>query len=454
MEYELTDIGPCRKRLVLKFEAAEVDKALDDSYAEVDNYVQIKGFRRGKAPRRILEKKFSKEARQGTEERLTEKNVRETIEKEKLAVLGPVTPQTAAGTLQPGAPYALTVEFDFRPDFELPEYKGLEFNARPEAIPEEKVDAGIERFRKMFAKHDPVDGPAEVGDILNVNFRGSVEGKEFMHMLDKNLRVEGDQLFGMPYPELIEKFKGAKAGDRANVQINLPDEHPDETLRGKLADVEIEVNNVQRPRLPELTDEFAANLGMANLASFRERIRTNLINEEMLAVRTKQEQEIIDQMIAATSFPIPETFVKNETEAILNHERMEASRRGLAGEALAKAVEEKRPEAMQTAERRVRWEIISSRIVEKEGIEVSQAEIANHVDALAHSYNTTPAKILQRVKEFNGVPAMIKEIMDIKVIQFIIDNSKSGKNASGQRAEDIEKANSAAADVGNKPGAE
>lgn len=451
MEYELSDIGPCRKSLVLKFTADDVEAALADSYAEVDRHVQIKGFRKGRAPRNILEKKFGREARMGAEESLAEKNVGPTLEKEKVAVFGNLDNKTEPESLKPGAPYEIKVEFDIRPDFELPDYKGLELKEQPVAVEEEAVDEGVERFRKMFASYDTVDGAAEKGDVLNVNFKGSSGGKEFMNMEDKNLRVEGEQLFGMPYPELESKFVGVKAGDTVELTINLPEDHPDPELKGKPADIVINTIQVQRPKLPEINDEFAANLGMQDLATFRDRVRSNLMSEALMAVRVKQEQEIIDQLIGATSFPIPEHSVKLETEAILNHERMELMRKNVAGEELEKALAEKRDDAAKTAERRVRWEIISSRIVEAENLQVTQQEISNHIESLAQSYNTTPAKIIQRVKEFDGIPAMLKEIMDIKVLHFLIENAKGGAGDAEKRAEDIVKANAEASSAASEP---
>lgn len=452
MEHELTDIGVCRKSMVLKFSAEEVDKALDESYAEVDQHVQIKGFRRGKAPRRLLEKKFRREARMGAEERLYENAVRPAIEKENVAVFGSLDNKTVPESLEPVKPYEIRVEFDIRPEFALPDYKGMELQEQPVAVAEEKVDEGMERFRKMFANYDPVEGEAGIGDVLNVDFKGSSAGKEFMNMQDKNLRVEGGQLFGLPYPELESKFKGARAGDKIDLVINLPEDHPDDDLKGKPAEVEIVVKQVQRPRLPELTDEFAANLGMKDIASFRARIRSNLMSEALVAVRVKQEQEIIDRLIAASSFPIPGHATELETEAILNHERLELGRKGVLGEALEKEIAGKRAEAEKTAERRVRWEIISSRIVEEEKLQVTQEDISNHVEALAQSYNTTPARVIQRVKEFNGVPAMLKEIMDIKTLQFLLDNSKGGAGESARRAEDIGNANAEASDAAGSSG--
>ncbi len=445
-KYKISDIGPCRKKMDFWFSVEEVASALDDSYKQVDQYVQIKGFRKGKAPRRMLEKKFAREAGLTAEEKLQEDSILPSIKKENISLLGQVKVTTPSGTLEAGEPYSFSVEFDVRPDFEMPQYKGLDLKEQPIAVSEEQVAAGLERFRKMFASYDDVDGAAELGDILEVDFRGAVEGKEIINMKDQKLRVEGDTLFGLPYPDLEAKFKGAKAGDKVELTITLPEDHPDIDLMGKDAQIEIDVKKVQRPNYPEMTDEFAANLGMNSISAFRDRIRNNLMNEAIMAARNDKEKQIIDTLIAATSFPVPQDIVEDEAQAIINSRRLEMLRNGMPEDRVDGALAAAKTEMEDMALRRVRWEIISSRIVEQENIQVSQAEIQNHVEALAKTYNTTPAKLIQSAKEYNGVAAMIKEILDFKVMQFIIDNSQSAE-ASTKRAEEIENSNAAAADI-------
>ncbi len=448
MEYELTDIGPCRKRLILNFSADEVSKVLGESYAEVDNHVQIKGFRRGKAPRRILEKKYGREAILGAEDILAERNVNQTVEKEKIVLLGNADKITEKGILKDGEPYKLEYEFDIRPDFEMPEYKNLNLHKVALPVTDEALDERMENIRHMFAKYDPVEEPAQKEDILNVDFKAEVEGNEIMNMADRNLRVEGDRLFGLPFPELEEKFVGVKAGDKVELTIDLPADHPEEELQGKPAKVEIVVKRVERPILPELTDDFAASIGMSSIADFRNRIRLNMDQEAAMEARREQEKEVLDQLIAKVDFPVPEKYVKEKASFIVRDRVNELARQGQG----VPDMEALKKEADIEADRQTRWEIFASRIADAENIQVSNQEVSRHVERLAQSFNTTPAKIVQRIRDFNGGPAMVKEIMDIKVMQLIIDSAKQPGGIIAKTADETESANADAAQTATNSG--
>lgn len=428
MEYELKDAGPCQKTLSLKFSADDIDAAFTESYEEINNHVQIKGFRKGKAPRRTLEKRFAAEAASGVRDVLLEKNLTETIKNENLLIIGSVINTNTKDVPAPKQPFALEFKLDVAPDIELPQYEGLDIQAKPVEVSDAEVDKALERYRKMFANYKPVDGPAEPGDVLDVDFIAAVDGQELMNMKDQRLRVEGDILFGLPCPELQEKFVGAKAGDKIDLIVTLPDDHQDETLRGKAVQVEVSVKGVERGELAELNDAFAAGLGMNTLAEFRDRIKSNLIREAMLESRTKQEEEIIDKLLAETAFEIPGHLVKPEADALLEQRRQRLQRTGSREPGLSALVEQFRPEAEKLAERKVRWGVLATKIGEKEDIKVTNEDLAAQVEALASSYNTTPAKIIQRIREFDGVGPMAAEILSIKVIQCIIDNVKGGKN--------------------------
>lgn len=426
MEYELSEVGPCRKKMVLKFSVEDMDKAFNESYREINGYVQIKGFRKGHAPQRTLEKRFGEEAASGARRYLTDQHLNDVIKESDLKLLGGVADKTQ-GMPVPHMAYQIELELDVMPEFDLPAYTGLELADQPSEVDEAAVDEALERYRKMFANYEPVDGPAQEGDVLKVDFIAKVNGEEVMNMKEQRLRVEGEILFGLPCPDLVEKFKDRKTGDKVELSINMPDDHPNADLRGKPATIEVMVNGVERGELPELDDAFAANVGMSTIKDFRDRVRANLAREAIVEARTKQEKSIIEKLVSETEFPIPQEMVESETSALLEQQRMRLERGGVAPEQVPARIEEFRAEAAKMAEEKVRWGIITTKIGEKEDITVSNEDMASQIEALAQAYNTTPAKIIQRVREFDGVAPMMAEILSIKVMQFIVDHAKGGR---------------------------
>ncbi|MCL2000455.1 MAG: trigger factor [Planctomycetes bacterium] len=446
MEYELTDTGPCRKKMLLKFTEDDIGSAFEESYREINNYVQVKGFRKGKAPRQTLEKRFKTEAAAGAKRFLTEKNLGDAIKKENLKLIGGVADKHPSEVPTPGHPFTLEVEMDVAPEFDLPEYTGLELTEQPVEVKEEDVEQVLERYRKIFANYEPVYVPAELGSVVVVDFSAAVDGEEILSMKDQRLRVEGEKLFDLPCPELIEKFQGSKAGDTVTIGITMPLDHPNPELRGKPAQVTALVKLVERGELPELNDVFAGNLGMNSIAEFRDRIKANLYREALLEARTRQEEELVDKLLSAVSFETPPDLVNSETDALVAQRRMTLERTEIEEDALKAQLEAYHPEAAKQALRRVRWNIMSEKIAEKENISVSREDLEAQVEALARSYQTTPAKVIQRIREFDGTGAMITEILSIKVFQFLIDHAKGGRLHPDRKDTDTDSLNAMTAE--------
>ncbi|MCD8351097.1 MAG: trigger factor [Planctomycetaceae bacterium] len=427
MEYELKDAGPSRKELLLKFSPEDVKEAFGKSYDDINSYVRIKGFRQGKAPRRVLENRFAKEAASGVQEKLLQDNVKKIIEETKIQPFGAYEVKNQSAMPEDGKEYALDMLFDIIPEFELPEYKGIEIKEEEVTVEDDKVDAALDRYRRMFADYKVVDEPAQKEDVLEVNFVAKHGDEEIMSMSDQRLRVEGDILFGLPCPDLEEKFTGAKKGDEITLTITLPEDHPNAELRGKDAAINVTVLTVNRGELPEVNDAFAEGLGMGTLEQFRERIKNNLIREAYVETRQREENEIIDGLIAKVTFDVPEAAVRNETLSLMDGQRQRLIRAGAQpGAAMDEQIAKYRPEAEKEAERKIRWTFIVNKIAEKEGIQVTNDDLAQQVEALAQNYRTTPAKIMQRIREFDGVEPMVAEILAIKVMNFIVLNRAGG----------------------------
>ncbi len=444
MEYELKDNGPSRKQLSLKFSAEDVNRAFEKSYDDINSYVRIKGFRKGHAPRRTLARRFAREAAEGVRDALIQSDVKKAVEDEKLRVFGQLTLQNRANMPTEGKEYSLIVDFDVIPDFDLPEYKGIELSEREVNVDDSKVDEALERYRRMFADYKPVDEPAQKEDIIEVNFVAKHGDEEIMAMNDQRLRVDGEILFGLPCPDLVEKFTGAKKDDVINLKLTLPEDHSNHDLRGKEADIVVTVLKVNRGTLPEMNDALAEGLGMGSLGQFRERIKNNLIREAYVQVRQEEEGEIIDKLVEKATFDLPEAAVKAEANDMVNNYRQQLIRAGgKPGIAMEEQLEKFRPDAEKEAGRKLRWTFIATRIAEKEEIKVTNEDLASQVEALARNYRTSPAKIIQRIREMDGMDSMMGEILAIKVMNFLVQESKGGSKLESAASKDFNEAASA-----------
>ncbi|MDR3078264.1 MAG: trigger factor [Planctomycetota bacterium] len=431
MKHELRDGGqPCRKQLFLHFEPDEVNLAIDEAYRDINKMVRLPGFRHGKAPRRMLEKRFGAEVADGARQWFIDKHLVKLIKDEKLRVMGPLVDKRRDAKPAAGEPYTMELELELEPEFQLPDYVGLELEDRPVSISEEAVDAEVDRSRRMLASVDPTDEPADLEDILLVDFEARVDGGELKSMKDQRLRVGGERLFDLSCPPLIEKLKGARPGDQVHFSLALPDDYPIPEMRGRPVEVEVMVKAVERPLFPDIPG-FMEKLGYpGGVEGFRNTLRQRLTEKAMDAARSLREDEIIGKLLGAVEYPAPPDLIRGKAEEILDQYRRHLTGQGYPpGEALEAEVEKKRREAAETALKALRWEIMLRRIAEKENIAVSDADMAAQIESLASSYGTSPQRIAQRIRKLGGGEAMRNELLSLKVVHFIAEKAKGGNIA-------------------------
>lgn len=435
MKHTLTEIGMCRNRLVVECEPSEVDEAFMTGYAELDGMVQVKGFRKGKAPRRFLEKKYGKEIAEDAAQRMAMKFVPEILKAEDLSMLGEVGKLQQDKNPEPGKPYSFNIEFDVKPKFELPEYKGLLLKETVPLVTDEEVEKRLAAYRINFADFDHTEEPCADGDIVEADVSAMVDSEQILDLKDQRIRASGVELFGLPCPELVASLVGRSAGDVVKVGIRLPEDHPTENLRGRESEVVLTIKKVLRQRLPNFDDAFAESVGMKDMATFRRRIRLTMERERGLRVREELEGQAIDQLLSAVQFDLPAGFVQREADAWMQQRRMQMARSGMSTQAIENEMGRLTEEAHKAAIRQGRWSVIADAISEKEKVEITADEVGRHIDALAQAFKTTPPKMLKRIQDNDGMPQVVQEIRTIKIMRLIIESAKIDRPEGAETAQ-------------------
>ena len=427
MKHELRDGDhPCRKQLLLHFDPDEVALAIAGAYRDINNMVRLPGFRRGKAPRRMLEKRFGGEAGAGARQWLIDNYLAKLIKEEKLRVMGPLVDRLRDSKPVAGEPYDLELEMFVEPEFQLPEYVGLSLEDRRIDVSEDAVDAEFDRVRLLFSEIEPKNGPAGLDDILTVDYRIMVDGMELKNGTNERIRISGDRLFDLPCPQLIERFEGAKPGDAVDLSVTLPDDHPDLELRGKAVEAKMGIKEVSRVLLPE-PEAIVGKIGLSgSVEDFRNGLRQRLVEKAMGEAQELREDEIVTKLLGAAEYQVHPEFVRKMTEDALDRRRQHLASGGYKKEFIESDVEKNRPAAVENAVKKLRWEIMARRIAEKEGISATDEDMARQIESLSGSYGISPQKMARRIRELGGGETMRGAILGMKVIGFVIKNAKGG----------------------------
>ena len=419
MKAEITEVAPCRKRIAIEVPPDKVNTTFDEVYRSVQEMAQVRGFRKGHAPRKMLERKFGKDVTKDVRAKLVEESLRDCMKENSLSPLGEPDLDLEKLEVQPDRPFGFTTEVDVRPQFDLPPYKGLKLVEKAVPVADADLDVEVDRLRQTFAEQIPVEGAAEKGDVLTAEVLATVGEKEITNEKAATLRTDMTSLFGVDLPNLPEQLVGLKAGDEKALSVAFPADDPREDVKGQAAAVTLKVGRVTRPRLPAADDALAGKLGCKDLADLKGRIRTRLESERRQAAREALEKEAIAQLVAAVQFELPAEFLKRLTELNAKRARLRLEYMGANEKLLEEKSEELQRIAGETTERQLRWTLLSDAIADKEAIEIKENDVQVHIEMLARAQQMAPAQLLKRIQDQNGLAALVSEIRDIRVMQLI-----------------------------------
>ena len=389
----VAEVTPVCRRLDVEIPATAVQAELDRAFGLLASRARLPGFRPGRAPRAILDRMFGAELRREVLGRLVGDSFRHAIESHHLDVVG--DPDIDAGTLTPGEALRYSATIDIRPVITLADVSALEVRRPSVDVPEEEVDRVLGNLRESVAQLRPIEDrmSVEAGDIVTVDFTSRREGHE-------PVRREGVLLEagGGTFPLALERqLVGQHRGARLSLQVPYPADHPNPDLAGKAVEFDVEIRDLRAKELPGLDDDFARDHGRCeSLAELRGRIRADL--ERQAATRADEvvREGVVDQVVARHTFDVPPSMVERRTRAIISTLDVRLP----PGADQEKALEEVAVQVRPRADRQVRSEMILDEIARRDGIEVTETEVAAEVDALAASQKDAAA----RVRSIYGQP--------------------------------------------------
>jgi trigger factor len=374
-----------------------VERSIDDAYLRLAKRLNIPGFRPGKAPRPVVERHLGGRDALLHEalDKLVPEVYDEVVEEQDIHAID--LPQLSITNLEP---VTFTATVPIRPEIKLGDYKAIRLDHEPVKPDEAQVDEALERLRASQALLEPVERPAKLGDVLRADISAHIEGEEQFSRDDAEFALVEDG--EIVQPGFKEELVGLSRGERKRFSLAVPDDHPDESRRGKTYDYSVTLREVKERRLSDLDDDFARGIGdgYESIAALKERIRSDMRSELERQERAAYEMRILDRVLEISTVEYPPVMVEREIEHQLSdHGGGEAAFREQLRRA-GKSEEEVKEELRPAAEERVKRSLILSQVSEDEGVEVSDAE----VDAELDRYTADMGENAQRMREMLGSP--------------------------------------------------
>ena len=407
----------------------DVRKEWDAIASNYSRYARIPGYRAGKAPRQVIEKKFRKEIQDELTKALVSKSYHEAIAEKQLRVV------TLAdlGDVEFGEDRSMRFRATVvtAPEFELPDYKNIPVQLPGTEVNPADIDTALERLRDQVADFvDVADRELAMGDFAVIDFTGAIDGvpiSEIVPEASKNLH--GGKKFWLHLapenflPKFCEQIVGMKAGDTRSVQVTFPAEFPVTELAEKKADYAVTLNEIKEKVLPAVDDAFAAKIMPdKTLADLRHTIEHNLEHEKEHEIERVKEQQIVKFLHERISFDLPPSLLKNETRRALNELVHRNRERGVPDELLKGKEKELIEGAGSLAAHRLKTNFILHRIAEAEKIEVTREEVDERIREQAAHYNVSVEKMRKEFEEKDRINGLAEEILLGKTLDFLKSN--------------------------------
>lgn len=414
--------------LKITLPAEEVNKGFKKAVAKIAGQVNIPGFRKGKAPRNIIEMHYGKEAvKQEAFELVANQCYTEALEQEKLI---PVSdPKVEDSVFEENKDMELTIKVTLKPEVKLGDYKELHVEKEAVEVTDEAVEEQVQGLRSRHAKMvEAEDGAViEKGDFAIIDFAGTVDGEPFSGGEGKGYPLEvGSNSF---IPGFEDQLVGLKKGDSTDVDVTFPEEYFVKELAGKQAIFKVNVQDVKRKELPELTDEYvAANSDCKTVeelrASYKERMQKAAENNAQIAY----EKALIDLAVANAEFEVPEIMIEDRVTQMIDEMRMSLEARKLTLEQYMQYsgidMKQLRERQHDAAVENVKTDLVLDAIAKAENIQVSMEDVDSELSAIASQHGATLEDVKKIIKSNGTMGLLLANILRRKAAHVIIDSAK------------------------------
>jgi trigger factor len=379
------DDGEDRQAILhIEVEEDRVEKHLQRAHQKVSARINIPGFRKGKAPRRIVEQFVGRDyLLDEAMETLVPEAVGAAVEESDIESTH-TPPRVNVTERDPIVKIDATVALP--PIATLGDYKKLKFDDELEVVTEEQIEEQITQIQESQAVWEPVQRAAKLGDMLTITSKGLVEGAEFANVDAGEFLAEAGSM--NPVPGFAEQLKGMKEGDSKEFDIEIPADYPNEEFAGKTANFSVDVADVKKKELPKLTDALAASLGedFKTVAELRARISENLEAQAKDGLRRSLEEKIVDALVEGAEFEVSPMIIEHEAEHVLEDQQRQLSQYNIDFQqymqGIGKTTEEIVAEAQDSAELRLKRMLVIDTLAENGGATVSDEEVAAEIELM------------------------------------------------------------------------
>ncbi|MHC4265293.1 MAG: trigger factor [Planctomycetota bacterium] len=424
---KIEDVGPCKKKVSIEILEETIQQQADRQYEDLRRDTVLPGFRKGRAPRRLLEKRFGKETSEQIKLKLIADATSTALDENKLDYLREPDIDYEKIELPESGDLTFDFEIEVRPEFDLPKLEGITVDKPKLKVEDEQVDRELEQLQKWSGVWTPrEDGKVELDDQIIADANLKIEDVEEEEKLDNaEIYVRPNGFVGAIPVETLDKLLiGMKAGETKQASVEVPKTYFREEYRGKKIDVKIKIKDIKFLKLAPIDDNFLQRLGVENEDELRDKITENLQNKIEQQARSQMKEQIYQHLLDKTKFDLPMDIVADQATNILQRQYTNLFSQGLTQEQIEEHLQQLQASSEQQAEEQLKTYFIMDKVAKQLEIDVTEEELNGHIAQLAIQRQQRPEKLREQMAS-NGTLSQFKlQVQEDKCINKLLESAK------------------------------
>ena len=428
---DVQDINPTRKAISITATSEEVSEQEAKLINDFQRQAKIPGFRPGKAPKNMVRQRFAKDIQQELKQRVVSQAHQAGVAGAEFEVFTIV--ELDEGEIKGGQGAKITFTVDVIPEFEVPDYEGLKVTNTPTEASDEEVSKMLDQILGQRAEYNVAEKAAEKGDYVQCAYEGKIDTEIVadlvpeapMYGTQANTWEEAGNEDAPGVRAIVDGLVGMKAGETKEVTMEFPEDFKPEALAGKTVVYSVEAKEVREKVMPEMDDAFFESMQVKDENELRAKISENIENQKKQQNANGERQQITEELVKSVDFPIPESGVESETEAVLRDFMQRNMQQGVSAEEFEKHKESLHEGASKAAHDRFKSRLILTKIAEKEKIKVENEDFSRMIMMEAQQAGQNPDKLVKELqKDQNRVNQMRRDIILGKTMDLLAEKAE------------------------------
>jgi len=422
MRASAEEISPIKKKISIEIPEDRVTREVDSIYKELGRTAKIKGFRPGKVPRNILERYFKDYVKTEVVRKLMEESYPEALSETHLEPVAP--PVVDPGEFAEGKPFQYSAVIEVKPEIRLEGYTGLKIEGKKEEVKDEEVEERLKALQNLHSNLKTISEARTIqaGDYVILNYEASLNGKpvEGGKAIDFTVEVGSGQFI----PAFEEKLIGLKPEEERDIEVTFPQDYGYQKWAGKTISFHVKIKEIKEKILPPLDDEFAKDLGdYSSLGELKAKLKGEIEKEKELALDRQLKDHVVDQLLEANPFEVPESLVVEQAKALVSDTKLKLAAQGVVLKNLGVSEEKLQEDYKAMAQKQVRTFLILEKIAGQEGIAVTDQEAEDRLKEMSERMHQK-FDVVKQYYEKNGLLPEVKAgIIRDKALSFLLEKA-------------------------------